>query len=352
MLKFRILKFINNFYANLLPEPSIFDFYTPVMKRQKHIYDRTVIASNGFYGMEFLLRRYSGYFGKLNCATEHGGGSFKYNLDVGEWRDNNAPVLFVSSKERAKYIASYTNKLVIPFGTIINYARCIYNELTIKEIKQNLGKVLCVYPKHNTEDYGWCDTSEEFISYVKEFRHQYNYSTVIVCVYYVDIIRGLHFRYMKEGWIVVCSGYMFNDDYYDRAKTIIKISDYIVLQGYSSVLQHAIFMGVPVTIYQDFSLNLRSHTYDVDVEANNILREQFQTIGLLFKDHVDAITDNQFSFCKRFYGYDDVKKPEELRLLLDYISRIKPKMTKKQLLKIASRKKYDCIRKMLQEEIE
>ena len=62
-----------------------------------------------------------------------------------------------------------------------------------------------IYPQHNN------DTSEfeninkntsNLIEFAKKIKNKGKFDTVIVCLYYIDIERGMHFAFEKEGWII------------------------------------------------------------------------------------------------------------------------------------------------------
>lgn len=325
---------------------NIFDYNEIIRNRPDN--DSRILFSNRYYGMSYILKKYSGFKKTINTAIEHAPG---LDIDMtGEYKIPESPSTLVCATQRKNYLREKSDKPIWAIGPSIHYAESILSDFYISAMKDALGKTLLVYPLHDIEDFHYLQDTESFIKYVKSIQEKYGYKTVLVSMYFVDIERGRHLAFQKEGWTIVSAGRRENYDFNNIMKAIIKLADYAIFQAYASALGYCVYLKVPVTIWHQPFLFVENGVEKKQTD-NGIKPGMMQELEDMFSDYSEQITKEQYNFCNYWFGYDDVKKPEELRLLLDYISRIKPKMTKKQLLKIASRKKYSNIKEIIQKGI-
>lgn len=292
--------------------------YQEVIKERVDL-DREIFGSNNFYGMSHILKRYSGYKKRIRGLIEHAPGLT--NIALGEYKSDIFNNLYVCSKQRKEFLKDKTDKVIIDIGPSIAYANTIYSIEQINNIKDKLGKVLLIYPIHNIHDTDWKNDTERFISYVNEIKNKYAYDTVLVSMYYVDIERGLNDRYEQEGYVTISAGNISNYDFNDCMKTILSFADNAIFQGYSSAIGYCIYMGIPVHIYPgcDEIHNQWKNNYETDV------LDDFARIFGKYDSKIDA---EKMKFCNYWFGYDSVRKPNELRSLLevsDTIYRIQDK---------------------------
>lgn len=299
---------------------DIFD-YREVLKVRKDP-DKVIKCTNMHYGVSHILKRYSGYKGVINSAGEHGVYRLNELTNTYEYKNNNLPGLMVPSRERANFIREYTQKIVMPIGPSIFYAKNIYNRKAMEAIKCNLGKTLLVFPRHSSEDEYEIIAVKKFIEYVKSIQEKYDYETVLVCIYFNDMKLGLNIPYEREGWTIVSAGNRGSYDFNDCLRTIIELSDHVVNQGYSSNIGYSILLGKPVTYYE-ISFGFRKETEGKFRSVNEnvgIKWEQYkeeckafeQEYRRLFGEYTNEITPEQYEWCKRMFGYEELRSQEEL----------------------------------------
>ena len=279
---------------------NIFDYQNVIRKRPD--LDREIYGSNYCYGMSYILKRYSGYKKRIRCLIEHAPGLT--NIGLTEYKSNIFDTLLVSSVQRKEFLSEYTDKKIFDIGPSIAYANKIYDDFNISTIKKSFGKTLLLYPSHNVIDSDWEKDTEKFIAEAKKIVDEYHFDTVLVCMFYIDIQRGTHLIYEKEGWNIVSAGQMVNYDFNDCMKTIISLADMAMFQTYSSAVGYCIYLNVPVFIFP-FNYN------DPGIRkkyATDVLKEIYG----LFKDFSEEISDKQKELCSYYFGYDSVKKSEEL----------------------------------------
>jgi len=277
------------------------------------------------YGIGYCFRRYSGYKGRLYCATEHGIPPLRVD-NFTEFRDNDCPILLVPSDQRRKILQPLTDKLILTYGpSFIPYAKSIYDEFSIKNIKNTFGKTLVVFPQHDNDKathIGYMENAYRFIELTKEVKEKYNFDTVIACMYYIDIARGMAKLYHDQGWQIVSAGYNANYDFADCLLTIFRLSDGIITQGFTGVA-YATYLGIP-TLYIPGIYRLNHVIVGVQEEPDWIVPTD-RDLARLFGKYYDRVTDEQLSYCNEVYGYDQVKQPEELKEIMLFANELKKK---------------------------
>ena len=204
---------------------------------------------------------------------------------------------------------------------------------------------MCIYPIHSIEITNYEDESRKFIEYVSEIKNEYGFDTVLVSMYFVDIERGRHLVYEQQGWIIVSAGRRENYDFNDCMKTIISISDYAIFQSYASAVGYCIFNNVPVTIFPhnrkcECSDGAANRDFNLDIET-------LKSFDDLFSTYDEEIDKKKYDICNEWFGYDSVMSGEEMKLLLEFISKLKVKMNRNQIMKIASKNKYQPIKEKI-----
>ena len=287
---------------------NLFDYNRIIEKRP---YWENTFLSNGLYGTSYCLKRYSGYAKKIMCAIEHGmPHTFENEFEL---NGNPADILLVASEERKSVLQGHTNKNVIPYGPLIAYSKVLFDENVIKDMKDNLGKTLLVYPMHSIEEYHFSNSTDDFIKYIEEIKVKYAFDTVLVSVYFIDILRGFHVRFLQKGWQIMCAGNRINYDFMDCQRTIMELADLVVCQGYSSALGYAGYLKKSI-MFKDLPLIVR---HNGEIEEQDMWMQYKKDLIDLFSDYHDNLTDKQYQFLKNLYGYESVKTPEELKKIFE-----------------------------------
>lgn len=326
---------------------NIFDYNYAIRNRPDK--DHQVKGSGRFYGYNYILKEYSQYKGIINADSEHAPALDM--IEGSDYKGTAGPVLIVNAKQRADFLKGIIDKPIFPIGPSIHYAKSIYNDFDIKVIKEALGKTLCIYPMHDIENFHYVGSTRRFIEYVKQIQDEYHYDTVLVSMYFVDIERGRHFEYEREGWHIVSAGRRENYDFNNCMKTIIELADYAIVEGYASVISYCIYMGVPVTIFhKDFTFMERG--VDNLSNENGIPSKTQHLFEKMFESYDEEISREKYDFCNYWYGYDNILQPVELRLLFEYLECLKLNMTREKMRKIAKNKKFAKISEYLNQYLE
>lgn len=329
---------------------SIFDYNFVSRYRESPI---EAFSTNKPYGMEYLMKMYSGYKKDVYCATEHGMPHYRID-NFGEYRDNKASIVLVHSWERVRQIQPYTDKLLIPAGpSFMPYTKSIYTKTIINDIKKTLGRTLLVFPQHNNDVTSFVDFQKNMdilTDYVETFKQEHQFDSVLVCLYYIDIARGLEKFYEDRGWRVVCAGHNMNYDFGNCLHTIFEIGDYTIAQGYSTIM-YSLYMNKPATFVRGVGKQEREDGMFADYLEWQLT--VFADMDRLFSEYYEDITVEQREYCKTDFGFEDVKSSEELKLILEFANEIK-KMNGdyKKIRRVANRKEFQGIKKVLSDAID
>lgn len=306
-----------NYYFERNNRVDIFDY-------RKVLFDESNLSFSGnsrcAYGLEHILKRYSGYKKEPLVALEHGVSmplQEDYYLNVGEYKNNDFPVLITCSESRANKLSVYSDKYIIPIGPYIQYAQTVYDEDMMAQVKQNLGKTLLVFPQHGCKDELCLSESRNFIEYIKKIKLKYEFDTVLVSVYYYDFAYGLHIPYAQEGWTIVTSGNIHNNSFLDYTKTFLMLSDHVVFQGYTSAVGYALSVGKPVLAYQKsprFTAKSQERRQEIrkilnvpkcDAKGNSLYLD-------LFRDYSEGITQRQLEWAEECISLSIKRTPNEV----------------------------------------
>lgn len=270
------------------------------------------------YGNDYILKRYSGYKGKVNSAIEHGIMNINDTYNTHEYRDNPCKGVIVSSQKRANFLKNLTEKKVFAIGPIIYYANTIYDETEMEIIKHNLGRILLLFPAHSaSKNVKTMYDDRSFIRYAKEIKEKWNFDTVISCIYGLDFRTGQHLIYESENIPVVTAGNPYNKDFLDILKTIISISDGVLNCGFSTNVGYSIYLNKPVQIIEQSTVKNTSNFFEElkeDIELYKLQSDIFLNKAAgLFQEYTDVISSEQYQWSSDVFGYNDTKSPVELK---------------------------------------
>ncbi|MDR3044985.1 MAG: hypothetical protein LBU75_12120 [Desulfovibrio sp.] len=266
---------------------------------------------NDFYGHATILKRHVKLPRALplRVIIEHGSRIGDTNWDA----EINAPyfIYFCWSPERFDTIRGAANKACFALGPMIQYVPGPRPE-RLAALAETYGRNLLFFPSHSTH---WVD-NEYDVSDVCARLHDIGkqFDTVRVCVYWRDIQRGLHRKYLQEGFSVHCAGHIYDANFYSRLREIMESATVIAAMTPGSCMGHGASLGKP---YFHLSAATRWHSahdhyfqkIDSTIEEKPITRH----IAQLFGELRDDITPEQRAFLATLFGIDHRKTPEELR---------------------------------------
>lgn len=316
---------------------DIFDYRKIIQPRHMISYNKLLDpqeVSNWYYGNAYTLMRYCHYKKKINCAIEHGVPTCYDDMSNSyEYRDNGKLGLLVGSTLRGNIIKNHTKKIIMSIGPILFYSSCIYSKADMKIVKDYLGKTLLIFPQHGLEDYYYGNDNIRFINYVKKIKSEYEFDNVLACLYFVDIKKGMHIPYEKEGFHIVSAGNRVNYDFNNCLRTIIELSDAVICHGIVSSMAYAFQLGKPVTYYE--------MPDSVAKMAQPIIPTIRQDLMNNFGQFSLTQSQLQRDWAIKYWGIEDHKSPEQLISYFELLQKnvnvgseaIKEKFKNEELLK-------------------
>ena len=322
---------------------NIFDYYE--INKERYDVSKVVSEENYYYGTNHIIKRYTHYKGIIKASIEHGFCMLDES-NIEAHNNSSNKVCLVPSVQRALFLRDRIDKIIIPIGPIIHYAQNLYGEYAVKATKKELGKTLVVYPLHNIENMHYYEKEKEFIKFVKNIKEKYKFDTVLVSIYFIDLERGGHFKYLKEGWNIVSAGRRMNYDYMDCVKTILSLADYAVFQSYTSALGYCGYMGIPFSIFHaDLNADFGGQTAQGTIGP----MEKMNEFEMNFGDYNPVFSKEQMEFCSYWHGYNCIRSQEELLRILEFCEEIEEKKYKEKVKDISRKPKFDGIRSILDE---
>ncbi len=270
-----------------------------------------------YYGALFALLDYAGLssfsFSPLNLCIQHGYVFEIKNYEKSKLEKRN---LVWSHKIVNMYHEFTSNQDVYAIGAPFFYAKSLLDENQLKEEKKRLGKTLLVFPMHSQIDVDTNYDTKKLLNILAEERKRFD--TVLICMYWKDVLRGSHKVYTDIGYECVCNGYLYDQNFLRRQKSLFSLADATLSNGIGSHIGYSLYMGKPHWLIDDEYeyVNTRANGDAKDLsdvkDSNNFLE-----VKEAFVDNSDyQINDKQINVINKFWGISDMKSPEELKKLL------------------------------------
>jgi hypothetical protein len=291
---------------------SIFDYQSVIAEIP--LYPTDLVIDNNFYGLSHCLQKFMNKKIALNSYIEHGlvlGSLVKQ--DAIKWC---VPKIMTLSSTRENYIRKVTSKPVLKIGPYIHYADDLLLEEVFNTLKQDLGKILTVFPSHSIKNIETAFNNEELISYIESKKDDFD--TVVICLYWRDALnKKLVDSYVNKGYKIVSAGHVHDLNFLSRLKSIIKLSDFAISNSVGTHIGYITFLEKPQIIVGqtiDYTINKSdSRAFDQrDHKATETLNAETEEILLAFNTYSFDITNQQIKVADKYWGFSDIKKPEEI----------------------------------------
>lgn len=288
----------------------------------KSFYDSGVGGDNAnFYGDYYVLSKYAGVpiinFPNRALHIQHG---MMYLVNSTELNRKSQHYLNWSSYMRAEYekVNPLCNRISI--GAPFFYADSILSKDEVLSEKKRLGHNLLAFPMHSTHFVISEYNPKSFLELLKQQRQKFD--SVRVCLYWKDILLGRDKIYRNEGFECVCCGHLFDIFFLNRQKALFEIADATISNGIGSHLGYSIYMNKPTWLIRD-EIKFVDTILEEGAEANENASKSNQIIKEfddVFGDNEKyIITEVQKQFVDKYWGISDIKKPEEIRKLLEVV---------------------------------
>lgn len=276
------------------------------------------IIDNNLYGLNDVLKSYGG-LSEINHRIffEHGlvfGGYVQKHII-----DSFAQSVLTFSDYRENYLRK-TSKAIIKIGPYIHYASPLLSEHQFREVKNEMGRVLLVFPSHSIKVLSAEFDIQEFIEHIQLMKRQYD--NVIVSLYWKDIELGKAIPYVNAGFKVMTAGHI-NDRYFlPRLKSIISLADMTMSNEIGTHVGYCIYMKKPHYIYKQHtekkSIHQEAHVESGQRSGKEMdqLQAAKDLLSSNFSKFEETITTEQLRIINEIWGLDHVKSSEEIKKAL------------------------------------
>lgn len=325
---FHIVLFLYNFFYRIINRKR---FISEIKKRASlSIFDYKELAQSiPYYPIESIKdSNYYGHFHWLKKYTKIN--SLNYSIEHGLYLGNYVPyatflrtvklIITLSENRKQHLIDAKIAKPIITIGPYIHYASSLLNEDDFFRLKKKLGKTFLLFPSHSINNFETRMDVEKLIKSVNEL--SYGYDTVMVCLFYKDILDGVYSEYFSDaGFKIVTAGNRFDLNFISRLKSIIMLADYTASNSIGTHTGYCIYLNKPHCIIQHEIEVTRKDGSPVEHYRNmdqlKSLEEEKNEIANAFSVPENEITKQQRDVIEKYWGISSIKSPEELIKLFD-----------------------------------
>lgn len=268
---------------------------------------RFLVGENNLYGNGIVFNRLDENISK-NAIIEHGfiyGSLVQKNAKIG-W----PKTVITFSDYRREFLNAQTNKEIVCIGPYIHYVSSLLSESDIRKLKEELGRILLVFPSHSLSDLNLSFNRKEFLDSIKEYGSKYD--TIVICLYWADILKGEDKLYKNISNVRFVTAGHINDQYFlNRLRSIFEISDAVFTNGIGTHVGYSIYFKKPLTILEQTikidssSLGENSQRTVEDVNSLEVVKRHLYQ---LFKNQEDAISNEQYNYVSNLFGFKYLRK--------------------------------------------
>lgn len=250
-------------------------------------------------------------------AVEHGLflGDFVIREDT---VDTVSPLLITFGNFRTEVLRRRLHRPALAVGPYVHYAEPHYDVTRLEALKLELGRTLLVFLSHSTPDAAVIrDNEGQRFDWLDDMATSFD--SVVVCVYWWDLLNPAVDELRTRGYRIVSAGMMHDRNFLKRMKTLLAVADVTVGEGLGTNIGYALAEGIPhvlrgvstETVLDRVTRAGRSRRLGVREVDSNIRFELEQAL-------VEAIGDaqTQAEGTDRFFGFTSLRTREELRAMV------------------------------------
>ena len=278
------------------------------------------------YFIEKTLKEYAGvpvdY--EIKAFIEHG--VQLSNVTEGGFQVHPSQPSIVSSSFRVSVIEGVPgNNGAYAVGPYIAYAKSALSNSELRAEKERLGRNLLVFPAHSIRGLMQVYDVDEFCEKIKDVAK--GYDSVRVCLYWKDVLLGIAEKYKNYGFEVVTAGHYYDPMFMPRLKSIIQTSTMTMSNDLGSYVGYSIYLNKPhlflkselevekiVTDGEEFAESQLKAYREVDNKIKN--EADIDLMVRLLSKNQEFITEDQYNLLNKYWGFDQVKTPKQLRKLI------------------------------------
>jgi hypothetical protein len=211
----------------------------------------------------------------------------------GEWRKAMIEKFLESQNIR--------NLKVFAIGPYISGVDFFKSIEELVRIKKEFGKTLVVFPSHSIEALQSNYDLDEFVTEIQRVKKERNFNTVLICLYWADIIIGRDVFYLEKGFKVVTNGHRSDPYFLNRQKDLLYLADHTMSNNIGSYIGYSIFMKKPHYLYKQ---NPQYMWKDSNQELKQPMShyEALDILQKVFGSFSSEITEEQLQVVEKYWG--------------------------------------------------
>lgn len=213
--------------------------------------------------------------------------------------DHPLQTVFVMGEVRQRYLQQrFPEKKIYSIGPYIQYVRSFHSDSWITEERNRLGKTLLVFPSHSTHHATMTFDIDGFFSEVERVRVEYHFSTVLVCLYWKDILLHLDRDILSRGYQIVTAGHIYDPNFLLRLRSIFLLADVAMGNSIGTHIGYSIACDIPYYFY-DCPAEYTGDSVNYSDENILILKELFRKF---LGDYRESIIPEARNFIEEYWG--------------------------------------------------
>lgn len=279
------------------------------------------IPESNLYGHVEVFKKYINNKSDLkNFHIQHG--VILGNLVQDIMINSFARTIITFSENRKKIIQKNTDKKIVAVGPYIRYAPNRLPLQKFKNLKNQFGKTLLVFPAHSSVDRTKINFDQiSLINKIHEIKNNYDIKTVFVNLFYSDCKKETADLYEKEGFVVCSAGFWLSEYFLPNLRTIIELSDYTMSNRVGTHVGYCLALNKPHYIFnqqhkeefigkkgmEDLKQFFNSHD-SMNIDEKEIFEK--------FSKEEFSITEEQLEVVRKYWGHDLFFSSDELKSLI------------------------------------
>ena len=274
---------------------------------------REFYASARYYGIGKILRDYCGfpYYLPLPVSVQHGWYFWAIKHDAIKHASEN---WYWSKDIEQKHSKAFNYIKTRTVGSPFLY---LLENLKYNEVPFNMRKGSIVFPAHSASSNRAAFNYEVYANLLDQLPDIYK--PITVCVYYLDLKRGITQPFIKKGFNVVSNGNsLYDEDFLLRFVNNAKDKQYALANDRTSALLYASAMGLRAYYYgpkvKRF-VDIEQISEDIirDENYNYLLEEEKWNSYFIFPKFDEEI---QRAYCDDILGKKNLLPRRKMKLLL------------------------------------
>lgn len=283
-----------------------------------------LVRNNRFYGNEELLRKYSNINEDLYAIIEHGLYFGNNTQRVGNDFEWELGCVLTNGKYRKELLNKYyPDYYCETIGPLIHYAK------TDQDFKENLRsklknnkRTLLFFPVHGNEYFSPKYDTESTIRKIIKIADEHDCYNIIICVYYgnFDLFNEIVKKIGNNRILISTCGNRYDSNFLCKQRAMIELSDLTISNNLGTHLGYCIYLKKNhILLPQDFSYEGDSKAISLDFgDANRSknwskdYKDETRKFQLIFNESQEEITREQMELCDYYWGFSEVKSPEDI----------------------------------------